>query len=300
MRNIILSTFTAVFAIYSSQAQEGSKNLRISEFHLQNGMGINSMQSLPLADFQSLAPNSILLQNDLSGFNFNAYGIYSGYFNYGPGMFIGNRIANTSDYQSIQLGITFKDNSNPLWRIGISHGSTSNLSSGFSRDVATRFDTLTSSQTGEQFFVDSIQTANYLIQYSSEQLRLETSLIYRTNPEKRWSVYAGIGGSFGFSYNAETYISYNSSSYISGMSSTSYTNSDYKNETEHFSNKSNISASIFVPMGIDFRMGKTREFWKRLHLYYEMKPSVIFTSIPELRTFTTVNLMSSLGLRVTF
>jgi hypothetical protein len=300
MRTKILFVLTSISLNFSSQAQEGSKKMRISEFHLQNGMGINSTQNLTLSDFQNLAPNSILLQNDLSGFNSNAYGMYNGYYSYGPGIFARNRMLNTSSYQSLQLGITFKDNPNPIWRIGISHGSTSTLSSGYSKDFVTRFDTLTSSQTGEEFYVDSVRTKNYFMQYNAEQLHLETSLIYRTNPEARWSLYAGIGASFGFSYNAETNINYNSYRYISGVSSSTTSSSDDESESESFTNKSNFSTSLFLPMGINFRMGKNKEFWKRLHMYYEMKPAINITSIPELKTYTSVIMTGVLGLKVTF
>jgi hypothetical protein len=73
-----------------------------------------------------------------------------------------------------------------------------------------------------------------------------------------------------------------------------------ENIVEYFENKMNFSTSIFIPMGVDFRMGKNREFWKRLHLYYEMKPSITYTAIPELKRITTVNLINSFGIKVTF
>ena len=73
-----------------------------------------------------------------------------------------------------------------------------------------------------------------------------------------------------------------------------------ENIVEYFQNKMNFSTAIFIPMGVDFRMGKNREFWKRLHLYYEMKPSITYTAIPELKRITTVNLINSFGIKVTF
>lgn len=287
MKNCITAALVAILVSGTSQAQETNKGLRISEFHIQNGMGYNSMQNYSLSDFQSLAPNSMLLKNDLADFNTNSY--Y---------MFNGARGINGSSYQSLQLGITFNKKANPLWRIGISHGSSNSISAGFSKDTYTPYDTLTSSQTGEQFYVDSMHSENYFMDYRSQQLRVESSLIYRTNVEKRWSVYAGIGASIGLSYNAQTYISYSTSDYVSG----NYTNysGSYDYGFEHFRNKTNISTSVFVPMGVDFRIGKNKEFWKRLHLYYEMKPSLSFLTVPELRTLTSVNMINSLGLKVTF
>lgn len=287
MKKSVTAALVAILVTGTILAQESNKGLRISEFHIQNGMGYNSMQNYELSDFQSLAPNSVLLKNDLSEFTPNSYF-----------MFNGARGFNGNSYQSIQLGLTFKNNPNPLWRIGISHGASNSFSAGFSKDTYAPFDTLTSSQTGEQFYIDSVHSENYFMDYRSQQLRIESSLIYRTNVEKRWSVYAGIGASLGLSYNAHTHISYSTSDYIS--STYSNYSGNYSTATEHYRNKTNISTSLFVPMGVDFRIGKNKEFWKRLHLYYEMKPSLSFLSVPELRTFTSVNMINSFGLKVTF
>lgn len=288
MKNMLKTIFAFAFGIYSSQAQESTKGLRISEFHVQSGMDISLMENADLSDFQSLAPNSILLNNDFSEFTSGSY-----WKPMGPMGFRGN------SFQSIQLGLTFKNNPSPLWRIGISHVS-SNMSAGYFNETNTPYDTLTSSQTGEQYYVDSVKIENYFMSYGSQQLRIETSLLYRTNPEKRWSLYAGIGMSLGISLNAQTRINYNTYSFVSGLSNNNSYLNNYEEIHEKIVNKTNITSSVFVPMGVDFRIGKNREFWKKIHLYYEMKPTLSFASIPELTTLTSINLSSCLGLKVTF
>jgi hypothetical protein len=267
-------------------AQDEVKSIRISEFHFQNGIGFNSGQHFGLADYKILAPSSELLTNDFSTFQGNEYFIFNG--------------PTSSSYQTIQLGLTFKSNPNPLWRIGISHICLGDISKGFSKSTIVPYDTLTSSQTGQQYFLDSTYSENYNTRYSAQQLRLETSLIYRTDPSKRWSVYTGLGASFGISYNAQTVIEYTSYNNASTMNEYYTTTEQGKNIVEYFQNKMNFSTAIFIPMGVDFRMGKNREFWKRLHLYYEMKPSITYTAIPELKRITTVNLINSFGIKVTF
>jgi hypothetical protein len=267
-------------------AQDEVKSIRISEFHFQNGIGFNSGQHFGLADYKILAPSSELLTNDFSTFQGNEYFIFNG--------------PTSSSYQTIQLGLTFKSNPNPLWRIGISHIALGDISKGFSKSTIVPYDTLTSSQTGQQYFLDSTYSENYNTRYSAQQLRLETSLIYRTDPSKRWSVYTGLGASFGISYNAQTVIEYTSYNNASTMNEYYTTTEQGKNIVEYFQNKMNFSTAIFIPMGVDFRMGKNREFWKRLHLYYEMKPSITYTAIPELKRITTVNLINSFGIKVTF
>jgi hypothetical protein len=44
--------------------------------------------------------------------------------------------------------------------------------------------------------------------YSSNQLRLDASLIFRTNADARWSAFAGVGINAGVSLNSNTTIYY--------------------------------------------------------------------------------------------
>ena len=270
-------------------AQDTTAKIRISEFHIQHGTNFQPIESTSLEDFQRLAPNSTLLQSDFTGFNMG-----NNYMFYRPFSF------GSASYNSLQLGLTLKNNPSLLWRIGISHGSTGDISNWANRNRTAPYDTLTSSQTGEQYFIDSTYSENYFMSYSAQQLRLESSVIFRTNPAKRWSIYAGAGMSFGVSYKAETYINYFAYSSNSAYNANYDYASNVQSSSEHFRNKMSISTSVFVPMGIDFRIGKNREFWKRLHVYYEMKPSLTVTSIPELRTSTQVNMINTLGLKITF
>jgi hypothetical protein len=139
--------------------------------------------------------------------------------------------------------------------------------------------------------------------HSSRQIRLEAALIFRTDASARWSLFAGIGASLGVNYNATTYISYYRNNYINNQNSNSY-NYGYSNngseKTESFTTKNYLTTTAYIPMGVDFRIGKNQAFWKRLHLYYEIKPSISMTQIPALRTITTINMTQALGLKVSF
>lgn len=286
MKKLQLLLF-ALFVVNGITAQENTPKIRLSEFHFQNGIVFNSNQRFGVMDFKRLAPNSELLAQDLSSF-------------YGNNDFFDN-FPNSSNYTSIQLGLTFHSKPNPLWRIGISHVVLGDISKDFSRYTTLPYDTLTSSQTGEQYFLDSIYDEGLSMRYSAQQLRLETSLIFRTDPLKRWSLYAGVGMTFGISYMATTTIDYRISSSLSSSNFQSYySTNDYQEKQEYFMNETNWSSSFFIPMGVDFCLGKKREFWKRMHVYYEMKPSITYTSIPELKRITNVNMINSFGLKVSF
>jgi len=291
---IILSAFVLLIACSAVFGQEqktkAKKKISIHDFYIQTGIFTMRNTSGTLSDFKTLAPqSSILLNNNTVD--------YSPYNNF--------RISGNNVF-SMMLGLQFSNKTNPLLRLGFSYISGINLENSSNRVARKPYDTLTSSQTGQTIYIDSVFTEQYNMKYSSEQLRFDGSLIFRTNPESRWSMFAGIGITAGFSINANTDIFYSNYSrtetrYTTDSTSTSYNYSGYNNmKTENFKNKTNFGASAYIPMGVDFRIGKKREFWKRIHLFYELRPCINITSIPELRTSANVGLQHGLGLRVSW
>lgn len=293
---ILLTVLTLPLTIFGQQEQAMTVNkISINEIYIQTGFFSERNTNGSLTDFKSLAPQSILLNSDFTG-----YSLSNGFSLSSNTMF------------SVMLGLQFSDKqkttykSNPLLRLGISYFSGTTLTGGLYKEDRKPYDTLTSTQTGQTAYVDSVNSRHYNMNYSSEQLRFDGSLIFRTNPEARWSIFTGIGITAGLSINANTDIYYSNSGrtetrYPNGNTSSSYGNSSSDNyKTEKFRNKNNFGASTYIPMGIDFRMGKKREFWKHTHLFYELRPGINITSIPELRTITNASVQHGLGLRVSW
>ena len=290
---ILLTVYSSVFG--QEQQPKTVKRISIHDFYIQTGFFSERNTNGTLADFKTLAPQSVLLNNNMTDFS------QSGVF--------GKR-GNTM--LSVMLGLQFSDKqktiykANPLLRLGISYFSGTTLTGGSYKEDRKPYDTLTSTQTGQTIYIDSVTTKNYSMNYSSAQLRFDGSLIFRTNPEARWSIFTGIGITAGLSINANTDIYYSNygrteTRYANGSTSSSYNYSGNNNsKTEKFRNKTNFGASTYIPMGIDFRIGKKREFWKRTHLFYELRPGINITSIPELRTITNASLQHGLGLRVSW
>lgn len=258
----------------------------ISEIYLQSGAFFGQAKG-SLADFQSLAPGSIILQQDLS-----AYQTYPQmYFNL-PGQ-----------SQSLNLGLQFAKMPNATLRVGLLHINQRNvLSTGGSYTETFTIDTLTSSQTGEQFFIDSMSTHGYNASYSQEQLRLDASLIFRYKAEQRWSFYGGIGANFGLSYNAVTQIRHGVSpfgdTYYGMFNDMVYDGGTSEKET--FENKGGYGLGVYAPLGLDFQVGKKREFWKPLHLYMELRPGFNINQISGIGTTFSAGNFSNLGLRFKF
>jgi hypothetical protein len=261
-----------------------SQNLKISEIHISSGTGSMRGQDGTLSDFAKLAPNSAILGMDLSQLkpyndNYNGFGLNSG-----------------SNFTSIQLGLQCAKMPKFTFRVGITHVSNFGLLSahgGFTETA--RYDTLTSSQTGQQTFIDTSYSRSYHMNYSDQQIRLDGAMIFRMFPEKRWSLHAGLGASIGMSYRASTSIQLWESSY------NYYSTGNYGYGTgtnESFKNKNSLGAALYIPLGVDFCIGKKREFWMPFHLYAETRPSLNINSINGIGTTFSPGMSSALGLRV--
>ena len=278
MKRFILSL--ALLSWGSSQAQ-----LSFEGIYLQNGAFYGAGKG-SLSNFQALAPQSVLLQQDLSAYQ--SYPVM--YFNF-PGQ-----------SQSISVGLKMAKLPNATLRLGLMHTNQGNaLAVGGSYTETFRIDTLTSSQSGEQFFVDSFSTHSYNASYSQEQLRLDASLLFRYNADKRWSFYGGIGANFGLSYNGQTSVNQYVSPYGSGygygynLFNDMVHNGTHTQET--FENKGGFGFGVYAPLGVDFQVGKKRDFWMPIHLYMELRPGFNVNQIAGLGTSFSAGNFSNVGLR---
>ena len=266
------------------------KKISVCEVNLYFGSFNNLNTFSTLDDFMKLAPNSKLLKNDFSQ--------YEQYQSFGY---------NSSSMLSVNMGIHFGNKQgttyrpNPLLRVGFTYFNSSVLSTYLSNTQTVRADTLLSNQTGQAVYVDSTINRSYNMQYSSDQLRLDVSLNFRTDPAARWSFYSGIGLAAGVSLRATTSIYYSTYASLQSNSNYYYPYVDSYNDSftsEVLQNEMNFGFNAYVPLGLDFRMGKKRPFWKRTHLFYEVRPGVNFTSIPELSTMANVSVQHGLGIRI--
>jgi hypothetical protein len=295
-----ISLFAFSFSVFAQEQPTTKllKKLSFQDISIQRGHSKELFSTTTtLADFQKLAPQSVLLNNSL---NSQAY-VDANYFSQNS-MF------------SVMAGFKFnqtqqkRDNFFPSLRLGVTYLPSTSLTGYLNQKQFLAYDTLTSSKTGQTVYQDSINSRYYQMTYFSNQLRFSGALLFSTNPKARWMLYSGIGLSAGFSLNAHTSISYSEYTDFqtrypdSTTSGYSFYGNYVKNsdKTETFKNKTNLGASLYIPFGIDFRIGKKREFWQNTHFFYEAKLGVNITSIPSIGTFTNLNIQQGLGLRYTW
>ncbi|PWH87144.1 hypothetical protein [Brumimicrobium oceani] len=294
---LLLSLISSSLISFGQESPETPvKRIKISDFILYSGLSFERTNLGSFNDFRELAPESELLQNDMSLINQN-----QGYSYLSNGSF------------SVLLGIQFSDKNktrykvNPLLRLGLTYSSGSRLSTYNYGEERTPFDTLTSSETGNETYIDSVYAERYSMNYNSEQILLNASLIFRTDHEARWSLFSGIGFTAGVSINSSTGIHYFSEDWKEEQSTNEFSVNNQPrdiniidDEYENFENKTNYGFSAYIPIGVDFRIGNKKEFWKKAHLFYEVQPTLNVYTIPELGTFNSVNFRHGIGVRINF
>lgn len=291
-------TFTLIIAFGASFGQDTpstpSKKIRIQDVQVLQCISFAQNTNGTLADFKSLAPQSVLLNSSIS--DFSQYKIYNGDLNSSFSFMLGFELKN--EHAS-------PPKTTPQFRLGIRYLSASSLAFNVYKEDRTPYDTLISSQTNETVFLDSVNTEIHQMTYSSEQLQIDASLIFRTNPMGRWSLFTGIGIAAGVSLNAFTEIeqsqfSRTAATFSDGKTTLDYSSPNSNKKFEKQRNKTNFGASAYIPLGVDFRVGNKRDFWQQTHLFYEMRPSINVTSIPELHTVTQANAQHGIGLRISW
>ncbi len=282
------------FALTAQQSKVSS--LKIQDFSvLPSGQMYNAIPST-IMDFTDLTPGSTILARDYSGFEYAEYGTTNGAGGFEVMLGLGLRNKEKTGYrQNAQL------------RVGLGYSSLSSLNANYHQNERKPYDTLVSNQTGNSVFVDSVIYGDLNMYYNTDNVRLDVSMIFRTTGVSRWSLYGGVGLRANYSFNGYTSVNYNV------QRGTEQERQDYngyygygtdyetvEGENEIFkSNSGSFGAAVYVPLGADVRFGKTSEFWKKIHLFGELRPGIDFSNIPNYGSTTQGFIQFGLGVRVT-
>jgi hypothetical protein len=285
--------FLTSLCLSGQEERKPIKIFRVNEINIQTGITTQYSSNESLKDFNSLAPQSKLLKADFSGYSSH----------------LGSSV--TQPLVLTSAGIEFRNTqkegyrSTPQLRIGLGYFSGSNLRSSFDREDIERYDTLVSKKTGQFVYLDSVNRRTFFLNNFSQQLRIDASLIFRTNLDKRWSVFTGIGISSGILFNAKTEIQFLQTVTPEHPDpydlDDSFSDNVYGARIVHYienhGNKNRFVVSAFIPSGIDLRIGKSNEILKKIHLFYEFRFGMNVNYIPELRNTTNSMIQHSVGLR---
>lgn len=276
-----LTLLLAIFVVFigwsnSAEAALNKKdslnNFCVSDIYFGGISSYSNLSNIALYEIRKLTARSVLLNTNLTNHHYNSY--------------IGTEACRP--YFGFSIGENLTERYNYIYRINFafSLSNSNHIYAGFYRTDSIPYDTLTSSQTGNVFYVKKMIIDEYNIYYQSNKLIIDVNGIVSTNPLKRFSFYAGLGLSYGIGLSASTEVTHNTFTRYSAPAY--YNNSDHNGyfEVETFKNQNGYSFGVYVPLGVQFRIWKTAKFLKRLNIYCEFELEVNTECIPELRKYT--------------
>lgn len=268
-----------------------SPKYAFGDFYTSLGfLASSANESGSLSDYQKAIPNSALLANFKSTSFGNVFH-FSG---------SGNFNVSTSIYKWNEKQKAYSDNR--ALRVGVSFfGKYANY---LNYDIynKTPYDTLNSNN-GTVYYIDSVYTEAGSMGSFSQNLSIDLSLIFRTNSSKRWTLYSGVGLQAGFEFNKKVIVNQYKSSSLQFSDSYQYSvRSEYDSDhqSESFNLKSGFVGLFYVPLGIDWQTGNRRPFFKQLHLFAELRPSLIIDNGILDGADINTGLSSQFGVRIKF
>jgi len=279
------------------QAQsEEAKPLSLSQVSIQLGnYGISNNYGGSLEEFKSLSPNSGFLDQDFDDYD-------QTFFKNGMDFYSTFSIHSTFDWN----GKNDKWKSlHPQLRFGFTSGKANFMNGSLNRTRSHRVDTLVSSRNGQEYFIDSVRSETYTLNYDANFLVINAALIIGSNPKSTWSIYGGVGLSVGMNYNAKSRVEFYSSYSYEGLER--FGGETYSDEWDestnveyHSNNGLGLSFMMSLPLGVNFRLSKEKEFWRYTSLFYEFQPGVSFFDVKGIGGNFYSSVYNSIGMRVSF
>lgn len=288
VKNIIsIIVFFSICMHSQAGTNDSSKRIYVSEGFISGGAYGQTNPEGTLKNFRGLAPGStLLLQN------------YAGYHEYSSGS---NGQGNPMIILGIGLRSKCKTNS-ATYRFAVGYGLLTDMEGQYYTTNKFRIDTLTSSRTGQNVYIDSTVDERYTFAHYSRILKLDVSVIWRTSAKQKTKLFAGIGCFAGTSLYSETRIEYSKINRVNYPSNNYYFGPGLTNQkiSETYHQKSQTMAAIYCPFGIDYQLSKKSDFFKNLNLFLELRTQLYYKKIPELGKTIQGGLQVNIGLRYTF
>jgi hypothetical protein len=282
------------FSQDSIQKSTEKRKFQFTDFSFSAGFsGVNNSK-LSLQTYQSLVPESSILNKDLSLYNFGNSLFSSSYNNFRIktpfNLLVGLKLsdpANSSKMDfSIRAGLTINKFSN-----NTTYGNKSNTI-----NYATDTNSL------DITYYDSIKNDNIYMYFSGTYIQFDGAILLKTKSNSKFSFHTGLGFNSGTVFNSYVNIYETQSIMLSIMTtnsrSTIYRESNSKNETYEI--KKGSYTQIYIPVGFNYRLSKKNEFLQKVELFSEMRPNISFIKIAHLNT--QINLSNSIlfGCRITW
>lgn len=153
---------------------------------------------------------------------------------------------------------------------------------------------------------DTIKRTHQVYREEASVLGISAQYLYKTNPEKRISLFTGYGINVGYALTARIYKRYSKDSVlVVNPYNVPATANDFSNGTQLGSEVQKTSGnaqptfltSAFIPIGINFRLSKTKEIWNQMNLFAKADIGVEAETAVNRRAHFLPYMGSSLGFK---
>lgn len=255
------------------------------------GGQLESMYAVGLEQWRTLLPASALIAGDLSDHKYDnrrdgdlaRASLLAGRLSFrmsGP-----SRVKRSGAY--LRAGFAFQSHAGNDLRLR--------------KETRVPFDTLASAQTGGSIFIDSLTVSTYTLEHDYKQLALDASVIFMKEYPKRWALYGGAGAQLGIAFEGVGRVRHTverlTDPHLQTLTGSGSARS-IETASEEFHTKGDMTGALYASLGVSYRLGLKRPFWRALNLCYEMCPSLIFGGVPELDTGARAVVANYFGLRV--
>lgn len=268
MKNVKL-VVVACLTLVSSLVFAQGNGVRMTGVQFQILGSMQQEGNYTLADYQSFAGSSALLNTNFYGYNKSTMGMAAdiGFGAQGSFRFMKDGVATP----------------NRKLRLGIAGGMSEVGNLNYDKSWHTTGDSIYNSTGAPIGYVDSLHTSSYNAHYRGNFFRVDGSMVWSTDEVKRFSFYTGAGLTLGTLFNAKTTVNHWENvnaryNYSDGTHSGNIGYSNHVRESESFASKGGFYSSIYLPIGLNLRLGKTNPFWSHASIYTEWRPSVVFQS----------------------
>jgi hypothetical protein len=123
---------------------------------------------------------------------------------------------------------------------------------------------------------DTIKRTHHISREEASVLGISAQYLYKTNPDKRFSLFAGYGINIGYALNARIYKRYTRDSslvlmpYNAQASANDFNNGTLLGSVEQKSSRdarTTFLTSVYIPFGVNFRLSKSKEIWDQMNLF---------------------------------
>ena len=288
MKNL-KSALVLVMAVSVFSVSAQNSGIKLSGVQLHAYVGMQQEGHYSLSDYQSMAGNSDLLLNNFYGYTRSNAGVAA---DLGFGVQGSFRLMKEGEVRA-----------NRRLRLGLAGGMSEVADGSYFKNWHTTGDSIYNSSGVVIGYVDSLHNSSYNAHYTGNFLRFDGSMIWSTDELRRVSAYMGAGISAGVVFNAQTTVNHwedISVRYKYDNASTSMGSVNKAREMELFKSAGGFYSSIYIPIGLNLRLGKVNPFWSHAHFCSEWRPSIVFQNYASTGMKTVFGISHTWGIRWEF